>query len=250
MQDLLLDRLVWFLRNVDLTQGLAGDRRALPRRHRGGRRARSTRRCRRTRRRRATARVDELIARGRAGGAGAADRQSAGADGRARHRAGRRPRGKKPIAEVAATYFAAEALSSGSTASPRRRASIAVVGLFRPAGARPRARFDRRRRAPPHRGDGGDRRGRRRRRSRPGSSRARPRSSASARRSTRSPAVGLTLSKLSVAASLLGDLARDGDGYPSPNGEGRREAPGGALAATSPPGSLIARRRLPLRGEG
>ena len=42
VQDLLLDRLVWFLRNVDLSQGLAERRRALPRRHRGGARRRST----------------------------------------------------------------------------------------------------------------------------------------------------------------------------------------------------------------
>ena len=37
VQDLLLDRLVWFLRNVDLAQGLDDDRRALPRGHRAGR---------------------------------------------------------------------------------------------------------------------------------------------------------------------------------------------------------------------
>ncbi len=46
VQDLLLDRLVWFLRNVDLTQGLGVHRRALSRRHcRGGSR-RSTTCCR------------------------------------------------------------------------------------------------------------------------------------------------------------------------------------------------------------
>ena len=36
VQDLLLDRLVWFLRNVDLTQGPGERRRALSRGHRGG----------------------------------------------------------------------------------------------------------------------------------------------------------------------------------------------------------------------
>ena len=41
VQDLLLDRLVWFLRNVDLKQGLEKRHHALSRRHRaGGRRAR------------------------------------------------------------------------------------------------------------------------------------------------------------------------------------------------------------------
>ena len=37
VQDLLLDRLVWFLRNVDLDAGPRCDRRALSRGHRGGR---------------------------------------------------------------------------------------------------------------------------------------------------------------------------------------------------------------------
>ena len=36
VQRLLRDRVVWFLRNVDLTKGLAGPGHALPRRHRGG----------------------------------------------------------------------------------------------------------------------------------------------------------------------------------------------------------------------
>ena len=49
VQDLLLDRLVWFLRNVDLDAGAGGDRRALSRRHRGGRRGARHARCRRRR---------------------------------------------------------------------------------------------------------------------------------------------------------------------------------------------------------
>ena len=69
-------------------------------------------------------------------------------------------RTKKPIAAIVATYFAAEAYF-------RRRprgdggARHRGVGLLRPARARPRARFDRRRRAPADRGDGRDRRDRR-----------------------------------------------------------------------------------------
>ena len=73
VQDLLLDRLVWFLRNVDLDARLGKDHRPLPRRHRAGRsRARQRaveigRSCARCAHRRA----DQG---GRAGGAGAPHR--------------------------------------------------------------------------------------------------------------------------------------------------------------------------------
>ena len=108
VQDLLLDRLVWFLRNVDLDAGAGEDHRALPRRHRAGRS-------------RARQRAVEV------GGRGAR---------RAQRRARARPacrrrwraaspvlpvlkaapdivlvadRAEKPVAEVTATYFATEA---------------------------------------------------------------------------------------------------------------------------------------------
>ena len=90
VQDLLLDRLVWFLRNVDLTQGLekiighyregiaqveAALDKAL------SKPAAGCARC-------AGSRAEKS---GRAGGAGAPGCQPAGAEGGARHRDGRRP---------------------------------------------------------------------------------------------------------------------------------------------------------------
>ena len=64
------------------------------------------------------------------------------------------PRSRPPISRPSP--------SSGSTASRSAARDIKVVRLFRPAGARPRARFDRRCRAPPRRRDGRQRRRRRR----------------------------------------------------------------------------------------
>ena len=43
VQNLLLDRVVWFLRNAEPTKGLAADHRALPRRHRSAGRVRARR---------------------------------------------------------------------------------------------------------------------------------------------------------------------------------------------------------------
>ena len=109
VQDLLLDRVVWFLRNVDLSQG--------------ARRASSSTIA--TASPRSTAALDGALPEEAADGArGARGRAHQSAACRkswraaspslpalavgARHRAGRRPRRQK-IAEVAATYFAAEA---------------------------------------------------------------------------------------------------------------------------------------------
>ena len=207
VQDLLLDRLVWFLRNVDLIEGPGRRGRALSRGHRGGCRARSTRRCRRMPPTARAARAKELTAGRRAG---------------ARWRAGSpnlpelaaapdivliADRTGKPIAAIAATYFAAEAYLP---ARPRGGggARHRGVGLFRPAGARPRARFDRRRRAAADRGDGRRPASPARPRSRPGST---PRKAEVERIRAAIHEIagtGLTLSKLTVAASLLGDLVK------------------------------------------
>ena len=183
VQDLLLDRLVWFLRNVDLSKGLADvvehyrdgiaavdaalDS-ALPKRPRRARGARMAELVR--------AGVPEALARRIADLpelAAAPDivlvaDRTEQADRRRRRDLLRR-RGR----------------SSGSTASRGAARGHRGVGLLRPAGARPRARHHRRRRAPAHRRDGrqtgqsGAERGR-------GLGRAarRRRSSASARRST------------------------------------------------------------------
>ena len=158
VQDLLLDRLVWFLRNVDLAQGLASivahyrdgiaaveaalDA-ALPE---GAAAARRTRRGRSHQGR-------------RAGRAGAPPRRAASARRRARYRHGRRPhraehrRGRRHL------------FRGRGVLSPRshrqRRARHRHLGLLRSAGARPRARFDRRRRAAAHGRHGGQRRCRR-----------------------------------------------------------------------------------------
>ena len=159
VQDLLLDRLVWFLRNVDLTKGLAGvvehyregiaalaqalDK-ALPKEAAAARAARMARSwsrpaCPRRWPRRIGG-IPEIAA---------APDVVLIAD-----------RTKKPIAAIVATYFAAEAYFRVdrvvAAAREHRR-----VRLLRPAGARPRARFDRRRRTAIDRGDGGDRRDRR-----------------------------------------------------------------------------------------
>ena len=114
----------------------------------------------------------------------------------------------RQVGEVAATYFATGAffrldrIAERGGKHPDRR-------LFRPAGARPRARFDRRCRAPADR--------------RHGTATAPPATGAvEAWVAPRKAEVerirgaiheiansGLTLSKLAVAASLLGDLVKD-----------------------------------------
>ena len=190
VQDLLLDRLVWFLRNVDLAQGLAGDRRALPRRHRGG----GGRARRRAAGGRGGARAPraspELGARRRARRAGAPHRRSAGAGARRPTSCWSPTAPGKPVAEVAATYFAAERVLPARPHRRRRRAASSLSDYFDRL-ALDRAldsigdaerRLDRR--------DGGERRRRRRRRSKPGCKPRGARSSASARRCTRSPPRG------------------------------------------------------------
>ena len=114
----------------------------------------------------------------------------------------------KPIDVIAATYLRRARRTSGSTASSTAARGIVGVRLFRPAGARPRARHDRRRRAPAHRGDGRDRQVRRSRGRSLGRAAQGARSSASAASIHEIANSGLTLSKLTVAASLLGDLAK------------------------------------------
>ena len=184
VQDLLLDRLVWFLRNVDLHQGLdkivahyrdgiaqvaaALDRRAV---EAGDRRARGAGGGFRQRR--------------RARGAGAPHRQPDGAQSRARHRAGGGPR-QEAGGRSDRDLFRDRGLLP---ARPRRQcgAGHRGVGLFRSAGARPRARFDRRRRTPADRRHGRQRHCRRRRGGRmgqaaPGRSRAHPRGDSRDRR--------------------------------------------------------------------
>ena len=207
VQDLLLDRLVWFLRNADLSQG--------PGRAWSSITATASRRWRR----RSTSALPKEAAAARA--ARGKELVEAGVPDALARRIADIPelaaapdivlvadRTKKPIADVAATYFAAEAYFRLDRVVAAAR-GIVVSDYF------DRLALDR---ALDSIGDAERRLTaamvatgavRRRRRSRPGSSRARPRSSASARRSTRSRARGLTLSKLTVAASLLGDLAKE-----------------------------------------
>ena len=138
VQDLLLDRIVWFLRNVDLAKGLADVVDALSRRHRRGRRrARrravgggAARRARRAAASLTSAGVpDELAGRiADLGALAAAPDIVLVAD-----------RTGKPVAEVAATYFAAGSFLP-SRPHCRRGAAHPDRRLFRPAGARPRAR--------------------------------------------------------------------------------------------------------------
>ncbi len=161
VQDLLLDRIIWFLRNVDLAKGLAD----VVAHYRDG-----------------IAAVDGGARRGAV--AGGVERARGAAAGACAKRACRRSlpaaspisraltaapdivlvadRTGKPVGEVAATYFATGAffrldrIASAAEQHPDRR-------LFRPAGARPRAGFDRRCRAAIDRRHGRQRRGRRRR---------------------------------------------------------------------------------------
>ena len=185
MQDLLLDRIIWFLRNVDLTQRPRRRRGALSRRHRCRRGGARQRVVRRRRWRARGARRQELMQRAcptiwRPHG------QSRPAHGRARHRAGRRPH-RQGASAKSPPPISPPARSSGSTVSPVRRSNIPIADYFdRLALDRARdsigdaeRRLDRR--------DGRQRRGRRAARSRPGWRRARTKSNESAARSTRSP---------------------------------------------------------------
>ncbi len=187
VEDLLLDRIVWALRNVDRSRGLAPGvahyregiaavEAALDTRAVGGSAAGM---------RRAAKRVAKSR---RARKPGAKNCKSWPAQGCTRHRSGRR------------AYRQAGRRGGGDLlrrrcvlpARPHRECCGHDCGhrLFRPARARPRARFHRRRRAPSRRRHGGDRCERRETQWKPGLRRATPRSSAPARRSTRSPAPG------------------------------------------------------------
>ena len=157
VQDLLLDRLVWFLRNVDLTQGLA----SIVAHYRDGiaaveavarRRAAGSGRCR------AQGARGRAAEGRRAARACAPSRHVAGAGRRARYRDGRRPRGPEYRRGRGHLFRRRSVLPSRP--DRRRRPRHRDLGLFRPARARPRARFDRRRRAAAHRRHGGQRRGR------------------------------------------------------------------------------------------
>ncbi len=180
VQDLLLDRIVWALRNVDAKQGLekgiahyrdgiaqvaAALDATLPKPAAAARDARLAELVR--------AGVPEALARRLA--------NLAAAQGRARYRPGRRPhqetgsRGDRDLFRRRGLLPA----RPGGECGARHRG----VGLFRPAGARPRRRFDWRRRAALDRGHGrqwpGKRTCRRRRGGRvgqaaPGRSRAHP----------------------------------------------------------------------------
>ena len=184
VQDLLLDRLVWFLRNVDLTKGLA----ALVEHYRAG-----------------IAAVEAALD-------GALAEEAALA--RANREAELTKEGvpddlARRIANLPALASAPDIVAVADRDRPQRRrhgghlfrgrillpprphrqcgARHRDLGLLRPARARSRAGFDRRRRTPPHRRDGGRRARRRAGASRPGSRRASTRSTASAPRCTRSP---------------------------------------------------------------
>ena len=160
VQDLLLDRLVWFLRNVDLKQGLET---VIAHYHEGiaqvaaaldGALSKPALAAR-------DARVAELAESRRAGRSGAPHRQPCRAQGGARYRAGGGPRqeaGRRGDRDL----FRHRGIFS---ARPRRwrGAGHRGVGLFRSARARPRARFDWRCRAAAHRRDGRQRYCRRRR---------------------------------------------------------------------------------------
>ena len=160
VQNLLLDRLVWFLRNVDLSHGLekiighyrdgiAQVENALDK---------------------ALSKAAEFRARcphrgpeqgGGAGDAGAPRRQSASAEGGTRYRAGGRPR--RQASRRSHSHIFRDGSFLPARQCGKRRAQYRRVGLFRSPRARSRARFDRRCGAPPHRGHGRQRtrRGRR-----------------------------------------------------------------------------------------
>ena len=187
VQDLLLDRLVWFLRQVDLRRGLEN----IVAHYRAGiarvestfdtvlsKAALSAR----------DARTAELTRAGVPGRTRAKPRQPAGAEGGDRYRAGGGQHAGGGRRRGCHLFRGGGLLPT----RPRRCCcgQHRGGGLFRPPRARPRARFDRRRRAAAHRGHGRQRQMRAPERWRHGSRRARRKSSASARRFTRSPAPG------------------------------------------------------------
>ena len=206
VQDLLLDRLVWFLRNVDLTQGSCRRRRALPRRYRAGRGCARRGAVTQDRRGARAARVKELAEAGAPQDAGASDRRAfpsiaaapdivliADRTGSGSRRGGGdlfRGRGVLPARSrrgaargiVVSDYFDRLALDRAldSIGDAERRLTAAMVGNGEvgeaavEAWVKPRQAEVERIRAAIHEIAGS----------------------------------GLTLSKLSVAASLLGDLAR------------------------------------------
>ena len=206
VQNLLLDRLVWFLRNADLSKGLGWAGRALSRRHcRSRRRARfrlagGGRRCPRgmgggTRHSR------------RAGRTGAALRHSPAADDRARYRAGggsHQDAGGRSHGDL----FRGRGFlpprphhDSGAARSGRRIISIGSRSIVRsipsatPSAASPRRWWRPARQAKP--------------RWKPGSSRSATEIDRIRTAVHEIAASGLTISKLSVAASLLGDLVKN-----------------------------------------
>ena len=152
VQDLLLDRLVWFLRHVDLSKGLdavVAHYAQGYRRHGGG-----------------AGCVCSPPISATAQDARSAELQRAGVpQPLAQRLAGLRAlaaapdivlvadRTGKPVADVAATYFAAGAFFPARP-DPWARARHKGDGLFRPAGARPRTRLNRRSRTAHYRPDG------------------------------------------------------------------------------------------------
>ena len=157
VQDLLLDRLVWFLRNVDLTQGLA----AIVAHYRDGIAAVESalddvlagagRRCAQG----AGGRVEQGW---RAARACASPRHAAGARGGAGYRDGCRPRRAEYRRGCGDLFRGRGVLPSRS--DRQRRARHRDLGLFRPARARPRTRLDRRCRTAAYRRHGRQRDGR------------------------------------------------------------------------------------------
>ena len=206
VQDLLLDRLVWFLRNVDLEQGLA----TIVEHYRDGIAQVAAALDSALSKPAAAARAARAAELAKAGVPEALARRIAslsGAHGRARHRAGRRPHARsrsprwpRPISPPRP--------SSSSTASSARRASIVVSDYF------DRLALDRaldsigdaeRRLTAAMVGNGAAGAG-------AVEAWVKPRQAEVERIRAAIHEIagsGLTLSKLSVAASLLGDLARE-----------------------------------------
>ncbi len=187
MRSLLLDRLVWFLRNVDLSQGLA----TVVEHYRDGIAAVAAVLDDvlppRTAREAIAARCAELVAAGVPETAGApafpAFPRSLPPPISSWWPSGRR----KPVADVAATYFAAAEIISGSTRSrPRRgRSRRRTISTGWRSTARSNSIGNAERRLT--RGNGRRWQGWRSGGPMPGSNRARLKSSASARRSRRLP---------------------------------------------------------------
>ena len=152
VQNLLLDRLVWFLRNVDLSAGLAN----IVDHYRHGVEAVAAAL--------ETLPPEALAARqartaglAKAGVPDALARRIAGLPELAR--CARRGVGRRPHQEADPRHRR-DLFRRGGVLPPRPpggRGEDRGFGLLRPAGARPRARHHRRRRAPPHRRDGADR---------------------------------------------------------------------------------------------